>query len=100
VPVNNLAAKKLSRVWLAGLSCDSDDKYTNGGSYILLPRLEDLEDGQQQYLAVFDTGAYQDALASHHCLLSSPAKLIAQNGEIKIARRRETSEDVGRLFGW
>jgi hypothetical protein len=47
-----------------------------------------------------DTGAYQDSLASHHCLLSSPAKLIAQNGEIKIARRRETSEEVGKMFGW
>ena len=29
------------------------------------------------YIAILDTGAYQDSLASHHCLLSSPAKLIA-----------------------
>jgi len=98
VPVNNIRAEKLARVWLAGSSCDSDDRYTAGGNYILLPRLE--EGNGEQYLALFDSGAYQDSLASHHCLLSSPAKIIAQNGVLTIARRRETPEEVGKLFGW
>ncbi len=97
VPVNHMNARKLQKVWLAGSSCDSDDKYTAGGSYIMLPRLEDVE---ELYIAVLDTGAYQDSLASHHCLLSSPAKLIATNGEIKIARKRELPEEVGKMFGW
>lgn len=97
VPVNNGNTRDLKSVWLAGSSCDSDDKYTHGGSYILLPKLRE---GESQYFAIFDTGAYQDALASHHCLLSSPAKLIAQDGTIKVARKRETPEMVGRLFGW
>lgn len=100
VPVNHLDASKLSRVWLAGLSCDSDDKYTNGGNYVLLPRLEDLEEGEQQFIAIFDTGAYQDALSSYHCMLSSPTKLIVQNGIITVARKRETAEEVGKQFGW
>ncbi len=97
IPVNYMNARKLEKVWLAGSSCDSDDKYTAGGSYVLLPKLSDCD---ELYVAFLDTGAYQDSLASHHCLLSSPAKLIAQNGEIKIARRRETSEEVGKMFGW
>jgi arginine decarboxylase len=97
VPVNHMNTKKMEKVWLAGSSCDSDDKYTAGGEYISLPRLSETGD---LYVAVLDTGAYQDALASHHCLLSSPAKLIAQNGEIKIARRREGAEEIGKLFGW
>ncbi len=97
VPVNNMNTRKLQKVWLAGSSCDSDDKYTSGGGYILLPRLEDCE---ELFIAILDTGAYQDSLASHHCLLSSPAKLIAQNGEIKIARKREAPEEVGKMFGW
>jgi arginine decarboxylase len=96
-PVNYMTARKLEPVWFAGSSCDSDDKYTAGGEYIMLPRLSDCD---ELYVAFFDTGAYQDALASHHCLLSSPAKLIAQNGEIKVARRREAPEEVGKLFGW
>src|SRR3989339_1503033 len=100
VAVNNLDARKLSRTWLAGLSCDSDDKYTAGGNYVLLPRLEDLENGDHQYVAFLSTGAYQDALASHHCLLSSPAKIVAQNGVLTIARKRETAEDIGKRFGW
>ncbi|OGE76016.1 MAG: hypothetical protein A3C85_00590 [Candidatus Doudnabacteria bacterium RIFCSPHIGHO2_02_FULL_48_21] len=95
-PVNNANTRDLKSVWLAGSSCDSDDKYTAGGNYILLPKLKE----EPQYFAVFDSGAYQDALASHHCLLSSPAKLIAQDGTIKIARKRESSEMVGKLFGW
>ncbi len=97
IPVNSMNTKKLKKVWLAGSSCDSDDKYTAGGDGILLPRLDDVE---ELYIAVLDTGAYQDALASHHCLLSSPAKLIAAHGEIKIGRKRETAEEVGKEFGW
>jgi arginine decarboxylase len=97
IPVNGLHAKKLKKVWLAGSSCDSDDKYTAGGEHILLPSLEHVE---ELYIAVLDTGAYQDALASHHCLLSSPAKLVAANGEIKVIRKRETPEEVGKMFGW
>ncbi len=97
VPVNNANTTSLKSVWLAGSSCDSDDKYTAGGNYILLPKLKE---GDNQFFAILDSGAYQDALASHHCLLSSPAKLIAQDGAIKIARKRETPEAIGKLFGW
>ena len=97
VPVNAMDVHRFHKVWLAGSSCDSDDKYTAGGSYSLLPKLEDHE---ELYIAILDTGAYQDSLASHHCLLSSPAKLIATNGEIKVARKREAPEEIGRLFGW
>jgi arginine decarboxylase-like protein len=95
--VSKLDSRKMERVWLAGSSCDSDDKYTAGGSYVPLPKKEEDED---LFVAVLDTGAYQDSLASHHCLLSSPAKLIIQNGDVKVARKRETPEEVGKLFGW
>lgn len=97
VPVNCLDSRKFENVWLSGSSCDSDDRYTAGGSYVLLPRLADCG---ELYVAIFDTGAYQDSLASHHCLLSSPAKLIALNGEIKVTKKRETPEEIGKLFGW
>ena len=100
VPVNRINEKKKNRVWLAGLSCDSDDKYTARDGYVSLPRLEDLNPGEDLYVAIFDTGAYQDAFASHHCLLSSPLKLVLQNGIVTVARRRETADDIGKLFGW
>jgi arginine decarboxylase len=100
VPVTNLNAEKLTKVWLAGSSCDSDDRYTAGSTFISLPKLEDVKDDGFLAIALFDSGAYQDSLACHHCLLSSPEKIIAQNGVITVARRRETSDEVGRLFGW
>jgi arginine decarboxylase len=96
IPVNRLNERSLARTWLAGSSCDSDDKYTAGGDHIPLPRLND----EPLFIAFLDTGAYQDALASHHCLLSSPLKLIAHNGELKVIRKRETPEEVGKQFGW
>jgi arginine decarboxylase len=96
IPANNMF-NGLKRVWLAGSSCDSDDKYTAGGNYILLPKLNEDKD---QLVAILDNGAYQDALASHHCLLSLPAKIIAHDGTVKIARKRESAEGIGKLFGW
>ena len=90
----------MNYVWFAGSSCDSDDKYTAGGGDIIMPRMDEVGKDDDLYVAFYDTGAYQDPLASHHCLLSSPAKIICQDGDIRLARRRETSEDVGRQFGW
>ena len=100
IPVNRLPETRLDRVWLAGSSCDSDDKYTAGGSYVKLPPLENGSNGEGLYVAFFDTGAYQDALASHHCLLSNPMQLTANNGILMVSRKRESAEDVGKKFGW
>ncbi len=96
IPANNMH-NPLKTVWLAGSTCDSDDKYTAGGNYILMPKLYDDE---VQLVAILDTGAYQDGLASHHCLLSTPMKIIAQSGMIKIARKRDNADTIGKLFGW
>ena len=96
IPVNNMHSP-LKRVWLAGSTCDSDDKYTAGGNYILIPKLKE---NANQFVAVLDTGAYQDGLASHHCLLAAPMKILAKDGAIKIARKRENAEYIGKLFGW
>ena len=96
VPANNMDASTKT-IWLAGSTCDSDDKYTAGGNYLLLPKLSE---GQDQYVALLDTGAYQDSLASHHCLLSVPMKVVASDGMIQVARKRETAESIGKLFGW
>lgn len=100
IPVNHLDAKKKERVWLSGLTCDSDDKYADADGYVSLPAMEVLHPGEDLYVAVFDTGAYQDAFSMHHCLISSPAKVVLQNGLVTVARRRETAEEIGKLFNW
>jgi arginine decarboxylase len=96
IPANNMNGA-LKTVWLAGSTCDSDDKYTDGGNYILMPKLHE---SKEQFIAVLDTGAYQDGLASHHCLLSAPMKIILADGTVKVARKHETADYIGRLFGW
>ena len=96
IPANNMHSP-LKTTWLAGSTCDSDDKYTDGGEYILMPKLHA---DQDQFVAVLDTGAYQEGLASHHCLLSAPMKITAQNGTIQIIRKRESPDSIGKLFGW
>ena len=57
IPANNMHGS-LKTTWLAGSTCDSDDKYTDGGNYVLMPKLHE---DQSQFIAVLDTGAYQTA---------------------------------------
>lgn len=96
-PVTNEADKDLTDVWLAGSTCDSDDVYTGDGS-VTLPDYD--TNGHPIYIAVFDTGAYEDALVMHHCLLAGPMKIIVENGHVVIARKRDNPEDIGKIFGW
>jgi arginine decarboxylase len=98
-PINNKLDGKLNDVWISGSSCDSDDIYTGIGDSITLPDYN-YNENEAFYVVFFDTGAYQDALASHHCMLSSPIKIVAENGHIVVARKRESPEDVGKEFGW
>lgn len=98
-PISTKNDKNLTEVWLAGSTCDSDDIYTGVKGSVTLPEY-DQETGDTMYIVVFDTGAYQDSLAMQHCLLSSPVKIVAENGHIVVVRKRETAEDVGKRFGW
>ena len=99
VPVNSSTDRHLAEVWLAGSTCDSDDVYNGTKGSISLPDYE-MDEGKPMYVAVLDTGAYEDALVMHHCLLSSPLKIMVENGHVVVARKRESPEEVGKAFGW
>ena len=98
VPANNLNTRRVQKTWLAGSSCDSDDRYTASGNYVLLPKIT--EDMGDLYVAVLDTGSYQYPLSNNHCLLSKPALAVCENGAVRLSRKRQTPEELGRLFGW
>jgi len=98
-PVNNKKDSELTEVWFAGSSCDSDDIYTGMDGSITFPEF-DAGNGATMYTVIYDTGAYQDSLSGHHCMLSSPLKVIVENGHIVVARKRESPDDVGKEFGW
>lgn len=93
-PVNRAYTARHA-VWLAGSSCDSDDEYVVKD--LRLPKLSKTE---ELYIAIFDTGAYQEALSSQHCLLDNPEKLMLSNGKVKVLRRRDSAREVGKELGW
>lgn len=99
-PVSNRGDDKLVDVWLAGSTCDSDDVYRGVNNYVTLPDHPNEDSNDPMYIVVFDTGAYQDALAMNHCLIAHPVRIIAENGHIVVARKRSTPEEIGRSLGW
>lgn len=48
-------------------------------------------------LAVLSAGAYAMAMASNYNLRPRAAEVLVENGEVRLARRRETEEDLIRL---
>ena len=72
------------RVFLGGLTCDSQDYYNSEAhsNAIFLPKFED---GEPLYRGFFHTGAYQEALAGYggiqHCLIPAPKHIIIDKDE-------------------
>ncbi|MCD8312622.1 MAG: arginine decarboxylase, partial [Bacteroidales bacterium] len=71
---------KYRRVFLGGLTCDSQDYY-NADSHanaIFLPTIENRED--PLYIGFFHTGAYQESISGfggiQHCLIPAPKHII------------------------
>lgn len=74
---------------IAGKCCESGDRLIEQA---LLP---DMAAGD--LIAVFCTGAYGYAMASNYNRMTRPAVVFAENGEHRIAIRRETYDDLIRL---
>ncbi|MBP5412538.1 MAG: arginine decarboxylase [Bacteroidales bacterium] len=72
--------KEYERVFLGGLTCDSQDYYNSESNLnaIFLPKIT--QDETPQYIGLFHTGAYQEALAGYggiqHCLIPAPKHVI------------------------
>ncbi|MFZ4785620.1 MAG: arginine decarboxylase [Flavobacteriales bacterium] len=78
LPINNWR-ENYERVFLGGLTCDSDDYYNSEQhtNAIYMPRYYP---DQDQYIGFFNTGAYQETLGGfggiHHCLVPSPRHIL------------------------
>ncbi len=86
--------KEYQRVFLGGLTCDSEDYYS-GESHMNAIFLPKLDPGVPQYIGFFHTGAYQEAIAGfggiQHCLTPAPKHII-------IDREKGDTEYYTRLF--
>ncbi len=86
--------QEYQRVFLGGLTCDSEDYYSGEAhtNAIFLPKLQAEE---PQYIGFFHTGAYQESLGGfggiQHCLIPAPKHVI-------IDREKGDSEYYTRLF--
>ncbi len=86
--------KEYQRVFLGGLTCDSEDFYS-GESHANAVFLPKLDDDEPQYIGFFHTGAYQESLGGfggiQHCLTPAPKHIL-------IDRDKQTGEYYTRLF--
>ncbi len=76
--INNWEAE-YERVFLGGLTCDSEDYYNSEAhaNAIFLPKINN---GETQYIGLFHTGAYQESIGGYggiqHCLIPAPKHII------------------------
>ena len=95
------------RVFLGGLTCDSDDYY-NSEQHANAIYFASVQRYQTFVYRFFNTGAYQESIVGfggvHHCLLPQPKHILIQKLKRKITirsfQRRAKPEDVLHLLGY
>lgn len=102
LPVNHWE-KEYERVFLGGLTCDSDDYY-NSEQHINAIYLPKFDKNKTLYLGFFNTGAYQESIGGYggiqHCLTPSPKYVIIdkdENGNFKYELFRDTESAATML---
>ncbi len=100
--------KEYERVFLGGLTCDSEDYYNTEThtNAIFLPKLTDDE---PLYIGLFHTGAYQESLAGYggiqHCLIPAPKHILIdldEDGEYttKLFAKEQSHKSMLKILGY
>lgn len=84
VPIHRLNESPTDFSTLVDVTCDSDgkiDKFVDLKDVKETLELHNWKDGQEYYLAIFLTGAYQEVMGSHHNLFGNPneAQVVIDN---------------------
>lgn len=96
------------RVFLGGLTCDSDDYY-NSEQHVNAIYLPKYRKNQPLYVGFFNCGAYQESISGYggikHCLIPSPQHIIIDRGEdgeltYEVFAREQTSEQMLKILGY
>lgn len=96
------------RVFLGGLTCDSEDYYNAEAhaNAIFLPKLDNEE---PLYIGLFHTGAYQELVGGYggiqHCLIPAPKHIIIdldEEGEYttKLFAKEQSHKSMLRILGY
>ena len=108
LPINKWH-EKYQRVFLGGLTCDSEDYYNADAhaNAIYLPILED--ESEPLYIGFFHTGAYQESISGYggiqHCLQPAPKHIIIdkdENGDYttKLFSKEQTYKSMLKILGY
>lgn len=96
------------RVFLGGLTCDSEDYYNAEAhsNAIFLPKIDNDE---PLYIGLFHTGAYQESIGGYggiqHCLIPAPKHIIIdvdEEGEYttKLFAKEQSHKSMLRILGY
>lgn len=100
---------KYQRVFLGGLTCDSEDYYNADAhaNAIYLPMIE--RNGDPLYIGFFHTGAYQESISGYggiqHCLQPAPKHIIIDRNEegdytTKLFSKEQTYKSMLKILGY
>lgn len=108
--------REYERVFLGGLTCDSQDYYNSDANLnaVFLPKItsdtypgDDLE--EMQYVGLFHTGAYQESIGGYggiqHCMTPAPKHIIIyrdDEGEIctKLFAKEQSYKSMLKILGY
>ncbi|MFC2086860.1 arginine decarboxylase [Bacteroidota bacterium] len=96
------------RVFLGGLTCDSEDYYNSEAhaNAVFLPKIEKVK---TQYIGLFHTGAYQESLGGYgglqHCLIPAPKIVLIdkdEEGDIstKLFAKEQSYKSMLKILGY
>jgi arginine decarboxylase len=100
--------EEYERVFLGGLTCDSDDYY-NSEQHLNAIFLPKYSERRPLYIGFFHTGAYQESLGGYgglkHCLIPHPKHILInrdENGNIshKLFAEEQNPEQMLKLIGY
>ncbi|MCK9625757.1 MAG: arginine decarboxylase [Bacteroidales bacterium] len=108
LPINKWDSE-YQRVFLGGLTCDSQDYYNAEAhaNAIFLPTIKDRSD--PLYIGFFHTGAYQESISGYggiqHCLQPAPKHVIIdldEDGEYttKLFSKEQTYKSMLKILGY
>ena len=109
LPINKWDSE-YQRVFLGGLTCDSQDYYNAEAhaNAIFLPTIKGREE-EPLYIGFFHTGAYQESISGYggiqHCLQPAPKHIIIdldENGEYttKLFSKEQTYKSMLKILGY
>lgn len=109
LPINHWE-KEYQRVFLGGLTCDSQDYYNAEAhaNAIFLPKVYK-NDEEPLYIGFFHTGAYQESIAGYggiqHCLQPAPKHIIIDKTEdgdytTKLFSKEQTYKSMLKILGY